>query len=135
MYKRQVETADTELLKILKQYCRQVVGERPSTDDLAFKVRELITALLPDGQPMMDDVARELGMSSRTLRRRLAEQGLIYKEIVEDVRHELARRYVSEKRIKLKQVVYLLGYSDLAAFNQAFHRWTGLSPSDYRRKR
>ncbi len=129
-----VEAADDELLKILKRHCRQVVGTRPRTRGLAFEVRELITTLLPNGQPMINDVARELGMSSRTLRRRLADQGLIYKEIVEDVRHKLALRFLSDKRINLKQVVYLLGYSDQAAFNYAFRRWTGSSPSEYRRK-
>jgi AraC-like DNA-binding protein len=129
-----VEAADDELLKILKRHCRQIIGTRPRTKGLAFEVRELITTLLPNGQPMIDDVARELGMSSRTLRRRLADQGLIYKELVEDVRHKLALRYMSDKRINLKQVVYLLGYSDLAAFNHAFRRWTGSSPSQYRRK-
>jgi AraC-like DNA-binding protein len=129
-----VEAADYELLKILKRYSRQVIGTRPKTKGLAFQVRELITALLPSGQPMIDDVARELGMGSRTLRRRLADQGLIYKEIVEDVRHKLALHYMRDKRISLKQMAYLLGYSDLAAFNHAFHRWTGSSPRDYRRK-
>lgn len=129
-----VEAADDELLKILKRHCRQIIGTRPRTKGLAFEVRELIIALLPNGQPMIDDVARDLGMSSRTLRRRMADQGLIYKEIVEDVRHKLARRYLSDKRINLKQVAYLLGYSDRAAFNHAFRRWTGSSPSDYRRK-
>ena len=83
---------------------------------------------------MIDDVARELGMSSRTLRRRLAEQGVIYTELVEDVRHKLALRYLSDASINLKQVVYLLGYSDLPAFNHAFRRWTGTSPRDYRQK-
>ncbi len=64
----------------------------------------------------------------------MADQGFIYKELVEDVRSKLALRYMSDKRINLKQVVYLLGYSDLAAFNHAFRRWTGLSPSQYRRE-
>ena len=129
-----VEAADDELLKILKRHCRQILRTRPRTKELAFEAREMITALLPSGQPMIDDVARELGMSSRTLRRRLADQGLIYKQLVEDVRHKLALRYLRDRRIAFKQVVYLLGYSDLAAFNHAFRRWTGSSPSDYRQK-
>ncbi len=116
------------------RHCNQILETRPRTKDLAFEVRELITALLPSGQPMIDDVARELGMSSRTLRRRLADQGFIYKEIIEDVRHKQALRYLSDKRINLKQVAYLLGYSDQAAFNHAFRRWTGSSPSAYRQK-
>ena len=72
-------------------------------------------------------------MSSRTLRRRLADQGSVFKELVEDIRHKLALHYVHDRNISLKQVAYLLGYADLAALNHAFRRWTGSSPSDYRR--
>jgi len=138
--KHQLDMRLSKWLALIKRdadsdrHCNQIPGTQPRTKDLAFEVRELITALLPSGQPMIDDVARELGMSSRTLRRRLADQGFIYKEIVEDVRHKLALRYLSDNRINLKQVVYLLGYSDQAAFNYAFRRWTGSSPSDHRRK-
>jgi AraC-like DNA-binding protein len=128
-----VQAADNELLKILKRHCRLILGQPRRTKALAYEVRELITALLPSGQPMIDDVARELDMSSRTLRRRLADEGLVYKDIVDDVRHKLALSYLQDKRIGLKQVVYLLGYADLAAFNHAFHRWTGTSPSAYRK--
>ena len=129
-----VENADDELLKILKRHCRQILGRTPRTKNLSYDVRELITALLPSGQPKIDDVARELGMSSRTLRRRLAEQALIYTELVEEVRHKLALRYLNDKNIMLTQAAYLLGYADLATFNHAFRRWTGSSPSGYRQK-
>ena len=130
-----VHTADDELLKILKRHCRQILGQPPRPKVLSFEVRELITALLPSGQPTIDNVARELGMSSRTLRRRLADEGLVYKDLLDDVRHKLALSYLRDKRISLKQVAYLLGYADLAAFNHAFHRWTGASPSSYRKRR
>jgi AraC-like DNA-binding protein len=129
-----VQAADDELLKILKRYCRQILGQPPRRKDLSFEVRELITALLPSGQATIDNVARELGMSARTLRRRLADEGLVYKHLLDDLRHKLALSYLSDKRISLKQVAYLLGYADLAAFNHAFHRWTGASPSTYRKK-
>ncbi len=129
-----IETADNELLKILQRHCSQILGRRPRNKDLAYEARELITGLLPSGHPKMDDVARELGMGSRTLMRRLAEQGLTYRGLVDDVRHKLALRYLGDRQINLKQVVYLLGYSELPAFNHAFRRWTGLSPTQYRWK-
>ena len=129
-----VQAADDELLKILKRYCRQILGQPTGPKDLSFEVRELITALLPSGQPTIDNVARELGMSARTLRRRLADEGLVYKHLLDDLRQKLALSYLSDKSISLKQVAYLLGYADLAAFNHAFHRWTGASPSTYRKK-
>ncbi len=100
-----IETADNELLKILQRHCHQILGRPPRTKDLAYEARELITALLPSAHPKMDDVARELGMGSRTLMRRLAEQGLTYKGLVDDVRHKLALRYLGDRQINLKQVV------------------------------
>ena len=99
------EGADNELLKILERHCRQILERPPRTKDLAYETRELIIALLPSGQPKMDDVARELGMGSRTLMRRLAEQGLTYKGLVDEARHKLALRYLDDRQINLKQVV------------------------------
>lgn len=128
-----VEAADDELLKILRRHCRQILGRRPGSKDLAYEARESITALLPSGQPKFDDVARELGMSSRTLARHLAERGLTYKGLLDDVRHQLALRYLND-RIGVKQVAYLLGYSEVAAFGHAFRRWTDSSPGRYRRR-
>ncbi len=128
-----VDAADNELLKILRRHCRQILGRRPRTNDLAYEARELIATLLPSGQPKFDDVARELGMSSRTLARQLAEQELNYKGLLDDVRHKLALRYLND-RIGIKQVAYLLGYSEVAAFNHAFRRWTNSSPARYRQK-
>ena len=129
-----VEAADNELFKILKSSCHQIIEERPRTKDLAFEVKEVIAQLLPSAQVSMADVARKFGMSSRTLRRRLSDEGLIYRKLVDEVRHKLALKYVSDDRINFKQITYLLGYSDMAGFIHAFRRWTGESPSDYRRK-
>ncbi len=127
-----VETADNELLKILKRHCQQVLGARPKANDLIFEVQQLITTLLPSGQPKIDAVAQKLGMSSRTLTRRLAEDGLTYKGLLDEVRRKLALKYLKDRRISLKKVTYLLGYSEVSAFYHAFHRWTGLSPVQHR---
>ena len=129
-----IEAADNELLKILKRHCRQILGTRPKADDLGFEVQQLITTLLPSGQPKIDAVAQELGMSSRTLTRRLAEDGLTYKGLLDEVRRKLALQYLRYRRISVKKVAYLLGYSEVSAFYHAFRRWTGSSPVQHRLK-
>lgn len=129
-----IETADNELLKILKNHCQLILGTRPKVDDFVFKVQQLITTRLPSGQPKIDDVAREFAMSSRTLTRRLAEYGLTYKGLVEQVRRKLALRYLEDRRISVKHVAYLLGYSEVPAFYHAFQRWTGSSPVQQRQR-
>jgi AraC-like DNA-binding protein len=129
-----VEAADDELLKILRCYCRLILGARPKADNFIFEVQQLITSLLPSGQPKIDAVAQELGMSSRTLTRRLAEDGLTYKGILDEVRRRLALQYLKDRRINPKQAAYLLGYSEVPAFYHAFRRWTGSSPMQHRLK-
>jgi AraC-like DNA-binding protein len=127
-----IETADSALLKALTRCSREAVGEREPARDLAHRVRELVASRLPAGDPAMDGVARELGMSARTLARRLEEVGASYRELVEDLRHRLARRYLREEQMRMGQIAYMLGYSDVTAFNHAFRRWTGSAPSEYR---
>ena len=120
--------ADSELLKILKHHCQLILGARPEKEDLTYEVRRLITNLLPSGQPRMDTVAREFGMSARTLSRRLAAEGQTFKGLLDEVRRGLAFQYLKDRRISFKQVAYLLGYSEVAAFYHAFRRWSGASP-------
>lgn len=129
-----VETADNELLKILKRHCQQILGARPKADGLVFEVQQLITTLMPSGQPKIDAVAQELGMSSRTLTRRLAENGLTYKGLLDELRRKLALQYLKDRRISVKKVAYLLGYSEVPAFYHAFRRWAGSSPVQHRLK-
>jgi AraC-like DNA-binding protein len=73
-------------------------------------------------------VARELGMSMRSFTRNLAEEGTTFGEILDDLRNRLALRYLADQRISLQQIAWLLGYSEVGAFNHAFKRWTGTSP-------
>jgi AraC-like DNA-binding protein len=127
-----VEAADDELLKILQRHCRQILDAHPKADNFVFEVQQLITTLLPSGQPKIAAVAQELGMSSRTLTRQLAEDGLTYKGLLDEVRRKLALQYLKDRRISPKQVAYLLGYSDVPGFYHAFRRWTGLSPMQHR---
>ena len=95
-------------------------------------MREAIIKLLPLGHPEMKNVARKLGTSDRTLARRLAERGQLFKDLVDDIRRELSLQYLKDKRITVKQIAYLLGYAEVAAFNHAFQRWTGSAPSSFR---
>ncbi|MDJ0971040.1 MAG: AraC family transcriptional regulator [Kiloniellales bacterium] len=127
-----IEAADSDLLKILKDHCQLILGSRPQADDLTFEVRRLITTVLPSGQPRIETVAREFGMSSRTLARRLAEEGRTFKGLVDEVRRQLAFQYLKDERISFKQIAYLLGYSEVSAFYHAFRRWSGASPLQHK---
>ncbi len=73
-------------------------------------------------------------MSSRTLTRRLAEDGLTYKGLLDELRRKLALQYLKDRQISIKKVAYLLGYSEVPAFYHAFRRWTRSSPVQHRLK-
>ena len=87
---------------------------------------------LHQGPVARDRVARELGVSERTLHRRLKDEGMTYAEVYDGVRDRMAREYLKTDRVTVAEVAFLLGFSESSAFVRAFRRWTGFSPSDFR---
>jgi AraC-like DNA-binding protein len=92
-------------------------------------VENEIQRLLPHGHAQVESVAKALAVSSRTLSRRLSEEGTAFAEVVEHVRRSLAAQYLNESGFTLAEIGWLLGYEGPTSFNHAFKRWTGLSPS------
>lgn len=131
---RPVAGADRRLLPIVEQHLDQVLGASKDEDGWLHGVREIIARTVCDGHPVLGVVARRLGQSERTLQRRLGERGLVWKGLVEDVRRELAIRYLQNGKIPLGEVAFLLGYSEQSAFHRAFRRWTGATPLAFRRR-
>ena len=101
-------------------------------DNIEVRVREVLTQRLAHGEPSQEDIAEILGMSARTLQRKLGEYGTTYKEILDDTRYALALAYLSAPRHSVSDITYLLGFSAGSCFTRAFRRWTGQSPSDWR---
>lgn len=130
-----VRAADNKLLEYLKRHAREVLSEGSGPGDIRHEVQTVIASRLQSGEPTIDTVARELGMSSRTLARRLSEQGATYRELLNDLRHQLALRYLKDGGHRNSQIAYLLGFSEISAFNHAFKRWTGATPSEVRAAR
>ncbi len=96
------------------------------------KVREILLDLMPSGNVGQDTVARQLNKSASSLQRLLKTEGVTYRQILEDTRHELATHFIRERRYPLSQIAYLLGFSDQANFSRAFKRWPGVTPTTYR---
>jgi len=97
------------------------------------RVRAAIVERLPSGEPLQSEVARAVGSSTRGLQRKLAADGTTYAALVDDTRRGLAIAYARDSRYSLTEVAYLLGFSGGNNFTRAFRRWTGKSPSEYRR--
>ena len=103
----------------------------PHSRDLRARAENVIIELLPYSTPSLERVARRLGTSSRSLGRRLAEEGTSFKELLDELRRELARRYLEQGVHRPKSIAALLGYKDLSAFHHAFRRWTGTTPAKF----
>lgn len=131
---RSVIGADLRLLPIVQRWLDDAPASTSASDAWLRDVRAQIARATCDGHPELERVARRLGMGGRTLQRRLGERGLVWKTLVEDVRRELALRYLNEPTLPLTEVAFLLGYSELSAFYRAFRRWTGTTPAEHRRR-
>ncbi|WP_394708601.1 AraC family transcriptional regulator [uncultured Desulfuromusa sp.] len=101
-------------------------------DLLDRKVRIHITQALSDGVPAISDVAKHLGMSGRTLQRRLSELGYTYQALVDDSRRQLADHLLRESNYSLAEVTFMTGFSEQSAFTRAFKRWKGQTPRSFR---
>ena len=130
-----IATADERLHGLLTGYCEEILASREQTSpDLRHQVERIITRLLSRGEAETETVAHELGMSVRTLARRLADLGVTFAQILDELRHDLALRYLRDRDLSLSQIAFLLGYSEVSAFSHAFRRWTRTTPGEWRTK-
>lgn len=111
---------------------RHVLREPEQADPFLTDVRAAIRRALPNGSPSVDDLSEDIGISRRTLQRRLSAQGASFKQILQDVREEQSRRYLDDPRLAITEIALLLGYSDQASFSNAFKSWCGCAPTEYR---
>ncbi|HEY7168954.1 MAG TPA: AraC family transcriptional regulator [Candidatus Binatia bacterium] len=130
---RQVPAADRRLYRILTQYLDRVLNEIPADNDLVAAIRRLIAESIRNGEPKLKEVAKKSAMTARTLERRLREDGNGFKKLVEDTRRRLALAYLRDRNNTITEIAFLLGYSEVSAFNRAFKRWTGNTPMEQRR--
>jgi AraC-like DNA-binding protein len=124
-------SADAALRQLLERYAARQLAEIPTNARFPQRVRACVLSMLPLGSLTADAVAARFSMSSRTLRRRLQQEATSYQEILDDVRDELARHYLTQEKRGIDEVAFLLGFSDPSAFSKAFRRWTGQTPADF----
>ncbi len=126
-----IPTYDPALRDHLVNYGELLLAQAPISDQgLRGKIEKLLLDGLPGRLPSADEIAANLGMSRRTFARRLSDSGVSFREIVDRLREDLARRYLCDG-LPISEVAYVLDYSDQAAFTTAFKRWTGATPKAF----
>jgi AraC-like DNA-binding protein len=108
-------------------------GIEVSANKLLNDTQNLIKDALPSGIPFAAEVGKHLGMSTRTLNRRLSEKGTTYRQLVQDTQQEISTELLRNTTETVSEIAFQAGFSEQSAFNRAFKRWTGQSPLEYRK--
>jgi AraC-like DNA-binding protein len=119
---------DPQLLAILERHAQITLAELPGLDSFIEQVRELIAAGLEAGTHGSEQLAASLGISVRTLRRRLEESGNSHRSLLDQVRRERALELVASGELSVVEIANQVGFGDPSAFTSAFRRWTGRTP-------
>lgn len=121
-----------ELLEMLTPALSAALGELEAHNTVAERVRIVLKRSLASGRPDLADVASQLGMSERTLQRRITEEGTSFRDLLVDARQDLGRLLLSDPSAGIDEVACLLGYQDTSSFYRAFREWEGVTPSRWR---
>jgi AraC-like DNA-binding protein len=125
-------TYNAEMLAIVAPQLEAELKQQLAQKTFSEQAKAILKRLLAGQRPGIQDLARELHLSARTLQRRLAEQGITFQRLLEEARRELARHYLLHSSVELSETAYLLGYEDANSFFRAFHHWEGTSPGQWR---
>lgn len=125
--------AEPRLLDVLDGQIQALLSWQSETRSLPGRVTRYMADQLPDGEPTLSSVAAKLKMSSRSLQRRLQDEGTTFARLLADLRRDLASRYLSNAGTTIAEVAFLLGFTEISAFHRAFKRWTGTTPAEYKR--
>lgn len=128
-----VRSVESSLSAVLHRFAERAPSPPSPVSDFHLRVRSAIEDRLPLGVPSVHDIARALGMSQRTLQRRLTEDGLTFKGVIDAVRRDLALPHVHRGELPLAEIASRAGYAQQSAFFRSFRRWTGTTPAQARR--
>lgn len=121
-----------EFLDLVTPGLAAAFAEIEESDAIADRVKSVLKRSLASGRPEVAHVARDLGMSERTLQRRITGEATTFRALLSDARRELSQQLLADPDIHIDEVTYLLGYQDATSFYRAFRDWAGVSPGEWR---
>lgn len=129
---RILPSANEELLQFGEHAMNAYLLQKES-GNVRVKVQKLIAEHLPSGDATITKIAEELSLSRRKLQRILRQHGTTYKELLNEIRLDLAKKYIGDMGMDLTEIAFLLGFSEQSTFSRSFKRWTGTSPTAFRK--
>lgn len=133
-YQQPVITANYELQSLLLQKVNSTLPENTHPNSLQARIYNYLLANAYLGIASLDEIAANFNVSTRSLQRRLKEEGSNFQQIAEKARKSLALHYLDSGNYQFKEISYMLGYNELSAFSRAFKRWTGSTPLSYQKR-
>ena len=125
-------THNADLYAMVAPQLEAELSQSLASKTLGEQVKGVLKQLLASRRPGIEDVAREMRLSPRTLQRRLAEEGETFQQLLQSARRELAHHYLLHSSLELNETAFILGYGDSHSFFRAFHDWEGVSPGEWR---
>ena len=125
-------TRNAELLDMLAPQFERELSRHSGQDSFLDLVHGAIQQRLTGSRPNVEEIARDLHLSPRTLQRRLQEAGSSFQRVLDEARHQMARYYLGNSVLELNETAYLLGYEDANSFARAFRGWEGIPPGHWR---
>lgn len=132
MFEYPLRQPDVNLRDTLEQHAQASLAALKAKYSLADQVRSLLRAMLADGSPRKEFVAEQMGMNVRTLHRKLTDENQSYQQILDDLRAELARKYLALPHLSVEDIARKLGFTESRSFIRYFKGYTGLTPGEYR---
>ena len=129
----QIYTSNYNLLQTLVHHAEQISEKKKGQFGFKSSVTQSIINLIKPEFPSINQVASHLNISKRTLQRRLNEEGLSFKKIIEELKKEFALGYMKKADLSISDITYLLNYTEVGTFTRSFKRWTGKTPTQYRK--
>lgn len=127
-------TRNESMWNFFEPELKKRLSEMDTDDSFSAKVRSVLVEILPAGKSGVEDVAASLGMSRRSLQRKLKEEDTTFQKQLNHVRELLAKNYIQNTQLSSEDIAYLLGYQDLNSFFRAFSLWTGKSVTAYKQE-
>lgn len=129
-----VTTFNSRLRDYFEKECQRLVEKVGAPAGAAAQARKALIAVMDGGDSGIEAIAKRVGMSTRTLQRRLSEEQTSYNDLLTEVRQEFAKRYLERGTLTASEVAYLIGFTEPPAFFKAFKRWTGLTPREFQER-
>ncbi|MEM1001745.1 MAG: AraC family transcriptional regulator ligand-binding domain-containing protein [Bacteroidota bacterium] len=119
---------------LVKQVEEKTKGIKIPGNSFVRDVEDLIKDALPTGIPSIHNISDLLAMSNRTLTRRLSEAGVTFRDLIKKTQYQIAKDMLRDPSNSIGDIAFITGFSDQSAFNRAFKKWSGLSPSNYKKR-